>query len=128
MDLLLDTCTFLWIISGDRALSDRARELYLDENNRCYLSSVSTWEISVKHALGKLPLPAAPARFIPDQRTRHGIESLSLDELSTLHLPLLPGLHRDPFDRMLICQAIAHGLVILTPDEDIAGYPIRTAW
>lgn len=126
--LLLDTCTFLWLIADDPSLSERARELFVDHTNRCYLSSVSSWEIAVKCALGKLPLPTPPSDFIPEQRERHGIETLALDELSTLHLPLLPSLHRDPFDRMLICQAIVNGLAILTPDVEIRRYPVRTIW
>jgi PIN domain nuclease of toxin-antitoxin system len=61
-------------------------------------------------------------------RRRHGIEALPLDEESTLQVALLPGLHRDPFDRMLVCHAIVHGLTLLTPDERVRQYPVRTAW
>jgi len=128
MKLLLDTCTFLWIITDDDALSARVRQLFLDEENEVYLSAVSTWEIALKYKLGKLPLPDPPDRFIPKQREAHSIQPLALDEEATLQLVRLPPLHRDPFDRMLICQAIAGQLVILTPDEEIARYPIRTLW
>jgi len=128
MRLLLDTCTFLWISTDAPELSTRARELFVDPGNEVYLSSVSTWEIAIKYALGRLPLPEPPERFIPDQRKRHGIEPLPLDEEATLHLVRLPELHKDPFDRMLICQAIVHGLVILSPDELICQYPVRTMW
>lgn len=128
MKLLLDTCTFLWVITDDPALSARAREAYLDPEHACFLSAVSAWEIAVKHALGRLPLPGPPDRFIPEQRERHGIEALPLDELAALLLPRLPALHRDPFDRMLVCQAIAGGLTLLTPDAELARYPIRTLW
>ncbi|MCP4599544.1 MAG: type II toxin-antitoxin system VapC family toxin [Proteobacteria bacterium] len=128
MKLLLDTCTFLWIISDDPNLSTAARKIFLDEQNDVYLSSISTWEIAVKHGLGKLPLPEPPDRFIPKQRERHNIDPLPLDELSTLQLHRLPPLHKDPFDRMLICQAIAHSLTILTPDQLISDYPIRVVW
>ena len=128
MRILLDTCTFLWIITNDPELSDRARELFVDPSNDVFLSSVSAWEISVKYTLGKLPLPEIPDRFIPAQRELHEVESLSLDEKSALQLTKLPDFHKDPFDRMLICQAIVHGLVILTPDELISQYPARTIW
>ena len=128
MNLLLDTCTFLWILADDPSLSTRSRELFLDEDNECFLSAVSTWEIALKHSLGKLPLPGRPDRFIPEQRRRHGISPLPLDELAALQLPVLPRLHNDPFDRMLVCQAIAGGLTILTPDDQIARYPVMTAW
>lgn len=128
MKILLDTCTFLWIISDAPELSDHARTLFIDPANEAYLSAVSTWEIAIKNVLGRLPLPAPPERFIPDQREKHHISALSLDEEDTLYLTRLPSYHKDPFDRMLICQAITHGLVILTPDESILQYPVKTAW
>ncbi len=128
MNLLLDTCTFLWIAADAEDLSEHARELFLDTENEVYLSAVSAWEISVKNAIGKLPLPTSPDMFVPFQRERHGIAALPLDEIAALQLPKLPALHKDPFDRMLICQAIAAGLVILTPDEQISRYPVRCVW
>jgi PIN domain nuclease of toxin-antitoxin system len=126
--ILLDTCTFLWIIGDAPELSNRARELFIDPANDVFLSAVSAWEISVKHGLGRLPLPEPPEKFIPFQRERHGIEALPLEEEATLYLNRLPSSHRDPFDRMLICQAIVHGLVILTPDELVTQYPVRSLW
>ena len=128
MRLLLDTCTFLWIAGDAAALSPRARMLFRDAGNEVYLSAVSGWEIAVKHGLRRLVLPVAPDRFVPEQREAHGIEALALDEESVLQVTRLPEHHRDPFDRMLICQAIAHGLVILTPDPLIVRYPVRTIW
>lgn len=128
MRLLLDTCTFLWIVGGAPELSSRARELFVDPDNEVYLSVVSAWEIALKHAAGRLPLPELPERFVPAERRRHGIDTLGLDEETALHLGRLPPLHRDPFDRMLVCQAIVHGLVILGPDTLITQYPIRAAW
>jgi PIN domain nuclease of toxin-antitoxin system len=128
MRLLLDTCTFLWLISDSPALSGQARELFSSSENEAYLSTVSTWEIAIKHSLGRLPLPESPQRFIPIQRENHGIESLSLDEESTLQLLRLPLLHHDPFDRMLVCQAVVQGLTILTPDSLISQYPVRVTW
>jgi len=128
MKILLDTCTFLWIISDAPEISDHARSLFVDPANDVYLSAVSTWEIAIKNVLGRLPLPATPERFIPDQREKHHISALSLDEEATLYLTRLPSYHKDPFDRMLVCQAITHGLVILTPDEHILQYPVKTVW
>jgi PIN domain nuclease of toxin-antitoxin system len=61
-------------------------------------------------------------------RERHGIESLAIDEESALHVSRLPGIHRDPFDRMIVAQAIVHGLTILTPDPLVTRYPGRTTW
>ena len=126
--LLLDTCTFLWIVGGAADLSGQARDMFVDPDNDVYLSVVSAWEIAVKHAAGRLPLPESPERFVQTERRRHGIDALELDEETALHLARLPALHRDPFDRMLVCQAIVHGLVILGPDSLITQYPVRTSW
>ena len=128
MKLLLDTCTFLWIVAGAPELSDRARRAFTAPDNEVYLSAVSAWEIAVKHGLGRLPLPTPPSEFVPEMRQRHGIAPLALSEEATLLLGKLPSNHRDGFDRMLICQAAADGLVLLTPDEQIASYPVRTLW
>jgi PIN domain nuclease of toxin-antitoxin system len=128
MRLLLDTCTFLWIVGGAKELSSRAREAFADPANEVFLSAASAWEIAVKHRLGKLPLPAAPDEFVPTQRAAHGIEPLAVEEESALHVAKLPDLHRDPFDRMLVAQALVGGLVLLTPDDTIRRYPVRTLW
>jgi|TARA_B100002003_G_scaffold203854_1_gene196652 PIN domain nuclease of toxin-antitoxin system len=126
--LLLDTCTFLWLVTDDPNLSPEARSLIVDPDNEVLLSAVSTWEIAVKHGLGRLPLPDDPERYVPKLRRDHAVEPLPLDEESTLYLRRLPGLHRDPFDRMLVCQAIVQGVILLTPDRDITQYPVRTLW
>ena len=128
MKILLDTCTFLWIVGDSPELSEASRNLFREPSNDVFLSAVSVWEISVKYALGKLPLPQPPEKYIPIQREKHMVDPLGLDENSVLHLNRLPQLHKDPFDRMLICQAINHGLVILTPDELIARYPVASKW
>ena len=128
MRLLLDTCTFLWAIEGGEGLSEATRDALADADNDVFLSAVSVWEIAVKHALGKLPLPEPPDRYLPAQRNARGITALPLDEDAALHLVKLPALHRDPFDRMLICQALAGALTIVTPDPEIARYPVRILW
>lgn len=128
MRILLDTCTFLWIITAEQKLSSSARELFVDPLNEVFLSSISSWEIVVKYTLGRLPLPEPPEEFIPTQRELHKIEKLSLEEEAALHLVKLPDYHKDPFDRMIVCQAIVHGMTILTPDEAIRRYPARNTW
>ena len=128
MKLLLDTCTFLWWSTGTGTVPPSVRRLVADPDNEVWLSAVSTWEIALKHALGRLPLPDPPARFIPMERERHGFANLALDEASTLLLPRLPGLHKDPFDRMLVCQGIEHGLTLVTPDRLVTQYPVRCVW
>jgi PIN domain nuclease of toxin-antitoxin system len=128
MRILLDTCTFLWIIADAPELSTSARELFRDPTNDAFLSVVSAWEIAIKYTLGRLPLPESPERFVPVQREQHGIESLPLEENAALHLTRLPEMHRDPFDRMLVCQAIIHSMVLMTPDELILQYPVHSTW
>ena len=92
------------------------------------LSPVSAWEIAVKHAAGRLKLDIPPEEFVPKYRILHGIETLPLDESSALRLTLLPEYHRDPFDRMLVCQALTSGATILTPDPEIRQYPVNVLW
>ncbi len=128
MKVLLDTCTALWLAVDSSELSDRAKTLFEAPANEVYLSTVSTWEISLKYSIGKLPLPSSPDAFIPSLRQRGRMESLPLSEEATLQLFRLPELHRDPFDRMLICQAITGGMTLLTPDQEIRRYPVSTAW
>ena len=128
MRLLLDTCTFLWIVGGSPDLSPRAREAFSDPASEVFLSAASAWEIAVKHRLGRLPLPQPPGEFVPAQRAAHGIEPLPVDEESALHVAKLPDLHRDPFDRLLVAQALVGGLVVLTPDDPVRQYPVRTLW
>jgi PIN domain nuclease of toxin-antitoxin system len=126
--LLLDTCTFLWAAADPDRLSRRARELFLSREHEVYLSAASAWEIAIKHATGRLPLEQPPDRFVIDQREASGVAPLPVDEESALHISRLPALHRDPFDRLLVAQAIVHGMTILTPDPLVTQYPARTAW
>jgi PIN domain nuclease of toxin-antitoxin system len=126
--ILLDTVTFLFAALGDPRLSDAALRLLRDPDNEVLLSVVSGWEIAVKHALGRLDLPSPPDRFVPAVSERMSVETLALQMGPVLRVGRLPRLHEDPFDRMLVCQAIEHGLTVLTPDEAIRQYPIPTAW
>lgn len=130
MNYLLDTSAFLWFILDSPQLPDRTRHIIADVHNEVYLSVVSVWEILVKHRLGKLPLPGKdhPASFIRAERMRHEIETLPLDEQAVAQIANIPDHHRDPFDRMLICQAISQGMVLVTPDRVINRYPVRTFW
>ena len=128
MNILLDTCTFLWLVTDSQELSQKARRLFADPANDVFLSVASAWEIIVKNKLGKLPLPEATHDFIKNNRIRHQIDTLSLDEASVLQLSRLPEYHKDPFDRILICQAIAGGMTILTPDKRISSYPVQVEW
>jgi PIN domain nuclease of toxin-antitoxin system len=124
MRILLDTHIFLWYISSDPKLPVNIHSRISDPENDVFLSVVSIWEAIVKHQLGKLPLPHSAAIYLPKQRERHMIASLDLDEQSLMKLDTLPLLHRDPFDRMLISQALQHQLVIATVDDAIREYPV----
>jgi len=112
--LLLDTCAFLWLLSGERPIPTHVRTSLADAE--LWLSTASVWEIAVKFAKGTLRLPERPERLVPAARTRYRIAALPIDEESALHVVKLPNLHADPFDRMLVSQAIVHGLAIVTPD------------
>lgn len=125
MKLLLDTHIFLWYITKDKRLPQVFRNNIRSKDNEVFLSVVSLWEAIVKYQLGKLPLPESPESYLPAQRKKHQVSSLELDEISISHLIGLPNIHRDPFDRMLICQAIEHGLVMITVDDKIAQYPVQ---
>jgi len=125
MKLLLDTHAFLWYITEDTRLSESVANMLRLKANEVFLSVVSVWEILVKHQLGKLALPAPPDEYITDRREKHQIASLSLEEASLCHLLRLPMHHRDPFDRMLICQALHHDLDIVTVDREFSQYPVR---
>ncbi|WP_375470545.1 type II toxin-antitoxin system VapC family toxin [uncultured Nostoc sp.] len=128
MKLLLDTHIFLWFISGDQKLPIHLQNSIRDLNNDVNLSCVSVWEATVKYQLGKLPLPESPEIYLPKQRQQHLISSLNLDEESVAQLLKLPLLHRDPFDRMLICQALQHNLTIVTVDPAIRSYSVSVLY
>lgn len=124
MRLLLDTHVFLWYITADPKLPAAFRAAIQDQANEVYLSVASVWETIIKYHLGKLPLPAPPADYLPRQRDAHRIASLPIDEGAMSHLSGLPPFHRDPFDRLLIAQALQHGLTVATVDPDISAYPL----
>jgi len=124
MRILLDTHIFLWFISSDSQLSTGVCDAIRNPNNEVYLSAVSVWEATVKYQLGKLPLPEHPEIYLPRQRELQQIVSLALDESSVVQLAKLPPLHRDPFDRMLICQALHNGLTIATVDTAVRAYSV----
>jgi PIN domain nuclease of toxin-antitoxin system len=124
MKLLLDTHIFLWYITGDQRLSQDVRAA-IESAEAAYFSVVSLWEATIKFQIGKLPLPAPPNPWLSVQRERHGIETLPLDETSVSRLGDLEMLHRDPFDRILVCQALEHELLIVTVDSIFSKYPAK---
>ncbi len=124
MRLLLDTQVFLWHISADSRLPAAYRDAIRDPANEVYLSVASVWEAVIKHAIGKLPLPEPPAEYLPRERAAHQITTLPIEEAALIHLAGLPSLHRDPFDRIIVAQALQYGLTLLTVDEVLRGYSV----
>ena len=127
MGILLDTAAIIWIATDETKLSDAALAAYRDRSNSAFISVVSIWEMLVKNRLGKLPLPSPIPELLGPLRA-HGVSTLSLTESAVLRVSGLPDIHRDPFDRMLICQALDEGLSIVTPDYPIQSYPVSTIW
>lgn len=103
MDVLLDTVAFIMIASEPSRLSRSARKAYLDRNNRLFLSVVSGWEILVKHQQGKLTLKGKPEKILTEDVVKHNIETVALTMPDIFLLSTLPPIHKDPFDRMLVC-------------------------
>jgi len=128
--LLLDTCTFLWMIWDEAPLKPAPRSILSEARHEAFVSVVSIWEATSKHRLGKLSLNVdEPAwQHFTRQRALHGLLALPLTEPDVRHIDNLPDIHRDPFDRLLVCQAIEHGLTLVTPDPQIRRYPIKTFW
>jgi PIN domain nuclease of toxin-antitoxin system len=124
MRLLLDTHTFLWYITNDPKLPRYAYDAIREKSNEAYLSVVSIWEALVKYQIGKLPLPAPADEYIKERQVAHRIATLALDVDAVARLLTLPSHHRDPFDRMLICQALQHSLTIVTSDDQLRRYPV----
>ncbi len=128
MNLLLDSVTFYRLTMAPDLLSASALSICQDPNNTLLLSSVSIAEMMIKHRSGKLKLPGDPRLFVHQERIRYCIKSLALDEESALLIETLPPFHKDPFDRLLICQALTHDITIVTPDMLIQKYTVPTIW
>jgi PIN domain nuclease of toxin-antitoxin system len=124
MRLLLDTHVFLWYVAADSNLPANFHAAIQDSANDVFLSVASVWEAVIKCGLGKISLPSPPAEYLPQQRDAHRIASLAIDEGAMTHLARLSPVHRDPFDRLLVAQALQHGLTIVTVDSQIAAYPV----
>lgn len=123
MKLLLDTHIFLWLIENNPRLSAKIRHEITQGKHEVFLSAASNWECTIKHQLGKLDFPQSPDIYIPKQRKQHLINSLAIDENTISHLVTLPPLHKDPFDRLLICHSLQYNLIIVTEDNAILSYP-----
>lgn len=121
MRLLLDTHIFLWYITGDQRLSKHFRHS-IENAEVVFVSVVSIWESVIKYTVGKLPLPEPPFPWLARQRELHGFISLPVEERSFAHLSELPRHHDDPFDRLLVSQAMGGDLMLVTVDPALAKY------
>lgn len=128
MKLLLDTHAFLWWLGGDNALSAAARAAIADEGNEVFVSAASAWEITTKYRLGKLPGVAAIVADLCRAITDQNFTSLPISVRHGQVAGALPGTHRDPFDRMLIAQAMLEGLVLVSKEHTFDAYGVGRLW
>lgn len=128
MRLLLDTQAWLWMqVSPDR-LRSATRDVIVDASTELVLSAASSWEIAIKWALGKLPLPQTPADYVVSRLQSGGITALPVSHQHALHVAALPPHHRDPFDRVLIAQAQLEALTVCTADPVFGQYDVPVLW
>jgi len=125
MNLLLDTQVWLWMLGEPDRLGSTTTEMLTDERNGVLLSAASSWEIAIKHQLGKLPLPASPDRYVPDRMWSSGVLGIPIEHAHALAVASLPPHHRDPFDRLLVAQAQVEDLPIVSVDGQLARYDVK---
>lgn len=128
MRFLLDTCTLLWVFAGSSKISGDLRDELTDPGNDLYFSDASVLEIVIKYQLGKLPLAKPPSRLLFPLAQKHLIDHAPLSAEAIFGLEKLPLHHRDPFDRLLVAQARAERLTLVTPDPKIHRYDVRWRW
>lgn len=127
MKLLLDTHTFLWWDSEPEKLSRRALELCQNPENMIVLSVASIWEMQIKIQLGKLKIKMPLAEMIGQQQ-QNGIEILPVEASHIFAVESLPNYHKDPFDRLIIAQAIVEDAILISADPLISQYPVGVEW
>lgn len=126
MKYLLDTVVFLWVLDAQHNLNKAAQKILQDRAQQIFLSSVVSWEMVIKMSRGKLKLSRSPAEMLQRAFTELGAQSLPVTHVHTLELTGLPALHNDPFDRMLVAQARAEGMILMTADSLLQNYPVQT--
>ena len=128
MNLLLDTQVFIWLSLTPERLSERVTDLLMDETNLWFLSLVSVWEMQIKRQLGKLSLNLPLPELIASQQQTNGLQLLPIELNHIFTLENLPQFHRDPFDRLLIAQAITEQIPLLSIDTVFDHYPVQRLW
>ena len=128
MHLLLDTHALIWWMTENPSLPESVRRLMVDKRNRVVVSAASAWEMATKVRLGRLPASSDITRNFEEYLTQAGFESLAVSAAHGIRAGLLPGPQRDPFDRMLIAQAQAENLTMVSNEVVFDSYGIRRAW
>ncbi|NEO81574.1 type II toxin-antitoxin system VapC family toxin [Moorena sp. SIO4G3] len=128
MKLLLDTHTLLWFDSEPNKLSSSCRQLLTNEDNLLLLSLASIWEIQIKSQIGRLNLRLPLSRLIVQQQQNIGLQILPISLYHVYALQSLPDVHRDPFDRIMVAQAMVENLPFVSIDSVLDGYPIQRIW
>ncbi len=128
MRYLLDTMVWLWSVGPSEKIGRAGLAIVADGESEIYLSAVSSWEIAIKAQLGKYDLPEVPATYVPKRLAEQGIRPLSVTVAHALNTYQLPRHHADPFDRLLIAQAVAEEMTILTSDRVFGRYPVEIVW
>lgn len=128
MNILLDTQIFLWALAEPQRLGKNAKHLLKSRENQLYFSAASSWEISIKAGLGKLPLPETPDKYISSRMENLKIVPLDVKHYHTFIVYQLPLHHRDPFDRILIATAMAENLCFMSADKQIRRYKVDLLW
>ena len=128
MRVLLDAHAFLWSATGDDRLPPAVADLIADAATHPVVSVATTWELTLKVLARKLRLPAPPADHFAEHIDRFRFEVLPVHQRHVDALPELPAIHGDPFDRMLVAQAIVEDIDLVTGDEQLQRYPVRTIW
>ncbi len=128
MKILLDTHVFIWLIDGSDKLSANALQTFLDSENDIYFSAVSYWEICIKQSIRKLNLTKNWPHLFDREIVENDIKWLKIEQKHCRGIIHLPMIHRDPFDRLLISQALYEKMTILTTDQQISQYAVQTIW
>ncbi|UCH95659.1 MAG: type II toxin-antitoxin system VapC family toxin [Candidatus Aminicenantes bacterium] len=126
---LLDTCTLIWLVSQQTSLTEKVKAVLQNNAGNLYISSISAFEISIKHVKGKLELPLPPEEWFKEAIRLHGIEEIPITSDIACKSALLIRYHNDPCDRMIIATAILNNMIIITKDEIFSKYPdIEIVW
>lgn len=128
MRFLLDTHVLLWMRGAPQLLSDEARRFVEDDGSELLLSAASVWEVAIKHAARKLDLPEPPSVWLARVQIESAVVSLAMTEDDALVAAALPAHHRDPFDRMLVAQAMRHDVALMSADPMLLKYAARVTW